>query len=56
MKSLKHSSFPEIAERACALYNQEEDALLLGMLGQEYIVRHEGVFVRGQKAPKPMQP
>ncbi len=52
MKSLKHSSFPEIAERAGALYNEEEDTLLLGMLGQEYHVRREGVFVQGQKAPE----
>lgn len=52
MKSLKHSSFPEIAERACALYSEEEDSLLLGMLGQEYLVRRDGVFVRGQKAPE----
>jgi hypothetical protein len=40
-----------MAGRACALYNEEQDALLLGMLGQEYIVQHDGVFVRGQKAP-----
>ena len=52
MKSLKHSSFSEIAERAGALYKEEEDTLLLGMLGQEYLVRREGVFVRGQKAPE----
>jgi hypothetical protein len=52
VKSLKHSSFPEMAERAHALYNEEEDALLLGMLGQEYTIRRDGVFVRGQKAPE----
>jgi hypothetical protein len=51
VKSLKHSSFPEMAERACALYNEEQDALLLGMLGQEYEIRHDGIFVRSQKAP-----
>lgn len=51
MKSLKHSSFPEMAERVCALYNEEQDALLLGMLGQEYEIRHDGIFVRSQKAP-----
>ena len=40
-----------MAERVCALYNEEEDALLLGMLGQEYVIRHDGVYIRGQKAP-----
>lgn len=52
MKSLKHSSFPEMAERAFALYNEERDALLLGMLGQEYEIRHDGIFIRSQKAPE----
>jgi hypothetical protein len=52
VKSLKQVSFPEMAGRVCALYNEEEDALLLGMLGQEYLIRREGVFVRGQKAPE----
>ena len=51
MKVLQHSSFPDMAERVSALYNEEEDALLLAMLGQEYIVRHEGIFLHGQKAP-----
>jgi hypothetical protein len=51
VKSLEHVSFTEIAERICALYNEEQDALLLGMLGQEYIIRRNGVFLRGQKAP-----
>jgi Domain of unknown function (DUF3786) len=51
VKSLKHNSFPEMAERACALYNKEEDTLLLGMFGQEYEIRHDGIFVRSQKAP-----
>jgi hypothetical protein len=41
-----------MAERVCALYDEEQDALLLGMLGQEYVIRHDGVFVRGQKAPE----
>jgi hypothetical protein len=41
-----------MAGRVCALYNEEQDALLLGMLGQEYIIRRDGVFVRGQKAPE----
>lgn len=52
MKSLEHTSLPELAERISALYNEEEDALLLGMLGQEYVVRHDGVFLHGQQAPE----
>jgi len=52
VKSLKHASFPEMAERVCALYSEERDALLLGMLGQEYEIRHDGIFVRSQKAPE----
>jgi len=52
VKSLKHSSFPEMAERVCALYNEEQDALLLGMLGQEYEIRRDGIFIRSQKAPE----
>ena len=52
MKSLEHFPFPQIAERIAALYNEEEDALLLGMLGQEYVIRHEGIFLHGQKAPE----
>ena len=51
MKTLKHILFPEMAERVCALYDEDKDALLLGMLGQEYIIRHDGVYIRGQKAP-----
>ncbi len=51
MKSLEHSSFPELAERICALYDEEQDTLLLAMLGQEYIIRHSGIFLRGQKVP-----
>jgi uncharacterized protein DUF3786 len=51
VKALEHISFPEMAERVCALYSEDEDALLLGMLGQEYIIRHDGVYIRGQKAP-----
>ncbi len=53
MKSLKHCSFPEMAERVSALYSEEQDALLLGMLGQEYEIRRDGIFVRNQKAPEP---
>lgn len=51
MKALEHASFPDIAERVSALYNEEQDALLLAMLGQEYIVRRDGIFLHGQKAP-----
>lgn len=40
-----------MADRASALYNEEEDALLLGMLGQDYVIRHNGIFLHGQKAP-----
>ena len=52
VKSLEKTSFPELAERIVALYKEEEDALLLGMLGQEYVIRHEGIFLHGQKAPE----
>ncbi len=52
VKSLVHTSFPEQAERISALYNEEEDALLLGMLGQEYVIRHGGIFLHGQQAPE----
>lgn len=52
MNALKHTSFPELASRLSALYNEQEDALLLGMLGQEYVVRREGVFLHGQRAPE----
>ena len=51
MKALEHTTFPDVAERISALYNEDEDALLLGMLGQEYVIRHQGIFLRGQKAP-----
>lgn len=52
MKALEQTSFSEAAARINALYNEEEDALLLAMLGQEYVIRHEGVFLHGQKAPE----
>ncbi len=52
MKSLEHIAFTEAAERINARYDEENDALLLGMLGQEYVVRRDGVFLRGQKAPE----
>ena len=50
-KALEHTSFPALAERVNALYNEEEDALLLAMLGQEYVINHTGIILRGQKAP-----
>ena len=52
MKVFMHTSFLKQAERISALYNEEEDALLLGMLGQEYVIRHSGVFLHGQQAPE----
>jgi len=52
VKSLEHISFSHIAERIAALYNEGEDALLLGMLGQEYVIRHDGIVLHGQKAPE----
>ncbi len=52
MNSLVHASFPEQAERTGALYIEEEDALHLGMLGQEYVIRHDGIFLHGQQAPE----
>jgi hypothetical protein len=51
VKDLEHASFPETAQRISALYNEEEDALLLGMLGQDYVVRRSGIFLHGQNAP-----
>jgi hypothetical protein len=52
VKTLKHISFQENAERISAHYNEEEDALLLGLLGQEYVIRHDGVYLLGQRAPE----
>jgi hypothetical protein len=52
VKTLELASFRSMAERVSALYNQEQDALLLGMLGQEYIIRHDGILLHGQKAPE----
>lgn len=52
MKALQHTSFSKQADRISAFYNQEEDTLLLNMLGQEYVIRHEGVFLHGQQAPE----
>ncbi len=52
VKIPEHMAFPELAERVCARYDQEQDSMLLGMLGQEYVIRHDGIFLRGQKAPE----
>jgi hypothetical protein len=52
VKAFVHTSFSKQAERISALYNEEEDTLLLGMLGQEYVIRHSGVFLHGQQAPE----
>jgi hypothetical protein len=52
VKDLAHASFAEMAERIGALYNEEQDTLLLPMLGQEYVIRHDGILLRGQKAPE----
>ncbi len=52
MKALEIASFPAIAERVSALYSEEQDALLLAMLGQEYVITHDGVKLHGQKAPE----
>lgn len=52
MKALELAAFAGMAERVNALYSEEQDALLLAMLGQEYIVRHDGVLLHGQKAPE----
>jgi hypothetical protein len=52
VKALEHTSFPELAKRIIARYNEKEDAMLLGMLGQEYAVRHDGIFLHGQRAPE----
>jgi hypothetical protein len=51
VKSLEHIPFSDMAARVNAQYNVDEDALLLAMLGQEYLVRHDGIFLHGQKAP-----
>jgi hypothetical protein len=51
VKALEHASFPAIAERVGALYDEEQDALLLAMLGQEYIIHRDGLLLHGQRAP-----
>jgi len=52
VKSLAHTSFPDQADRICAHYNDKDDALLLSMLGQEYVIRHEGIVLHGKQAPE----
>jgi len=50
-KALEHASLSTLAERVNALYDENKDALLLAMLGQEYVIDHSGIVLRGQKAP-----
>lgn len=52
MKVLQHISFSAQADRVLAVYDQHDDALRISMLGQEYVVRHDGIHLRGQKAPE----
>lgn len=52
VKALETASFPEIADRVSALYNEEEDAMMLGVLGKDYVIRHSGIFLHGQAAPE----
>jgi hypothetical protein len=51
-RALDHTSFSALAERISALYDDEKDALLLAMLGQEYVIVRGGITLRGQKAPE----
>jgi hypothetical protein len=51
-KLLERASFPELAQRLSALYSEERDALLLALLGQEYVISRAGITLRGQKAPE----
>lgn len=52
MKTLETTLFPELAKRTSARYVEEEDALFLVMLGQEYAIRHDGIYLHGQRAPE----
>lgn len=52
LKALEQTSFPELADRRAVSYNKEEDVLLLGMLGQEYVIRHDGIQLRGRRSPE----
>jgi hypothetical protein len=49
---LESTSFPEQADRIGARYVETEDVLVLVMLGQEYMIRHDGVYLHGQRAPE----
>jgi len=49
---LEHATFPEMALRVSALYDEEDDAMLLGMLGKDYVIRHSGIFLHSQNAPE----
>jgi hypothetical protein len=49
---LESISFPELASRISARYIEGEDALIVVMLGQEYTIRHDGVYLHGQRAPE----
>ncbi|MDA8098778.1 MAG: DUF3786 domain-containing protein [Nitrospiraceae bacterium] len=51
-KALEHTIFAPLAERVGALYDETEDALLLGMFGQDYVVRRSGITLRGQPIPE----
>ncbi len=50
--ALEQMNFPAAAERVNALYNEDDDALLLAMLGQEYTIRRSGIELRGHKVPE----
>lgn len=52
MKALETISFPELADRVSARYVKEDDALYLVMLGQEYVIRRDGVYLHGQRSPE----
>jgi hypothetical protein len=51
-RALDHTSFPTLADRISAVYDDQKDALLLTMLGQEYVVTRNGITLHGQKAPE----
>jgi len=52
VKSLEHLSFLALAAQKDASYHAAKDALQIRMLGQDYFVLHNGVFLHGQKAPE----
>lgn len=49
---LEKIPFRDLADRLGARYNSEEDAILVMVLGQEYVIRRSGMTLRGQKAPE----